>query len=67
MSVMSYLFALQGTAPMHVGGNKNAKNREIGADGMRNWSFGLFSCFVDCGFCTYENRPPIRVEPLSIY
>ena len=30
---------LQNTVPMVVGGNKNANNRPIGADGKRDWSF----------------------------
>jgi hypothetical protein len=50
---------------MHVGGNKNANNCQIGADGKRDWSYDLFDCFSRCGLCKYENRPPIRtIEPL---
>jgi hypothetical protein len=41
--------------PMVVGGNKNANNRPVGADGQRDWSFGLFDCFDRCGLCTYQN------------
>ncbi|KAF8490358.1 PLAC8 family-domain-containing protein [Russula emetica] len=41
----------QGAAPMQVGGNRNAKNRPIGPDGKRDWSFGLFDCFARCGLC----------------
>ena len=37
---------------MAVGGNKNANNRPIGADGKRDWSFGLFDCFARCQLCT---------------
>jgi Cys-rich protein (TIGR01571 family) len=40
---------------MVVGGNKNAYNRPIGADGKRGWSFGLFGCFSRCSLCTYQN------------
>jgi hypothetical protein len=36
---------------MKVGGNKNALNREIGEDGKRDWSFGLFDCRNACGLC----------------
>jgi len=42
----------QATAPMAVGGNRNALNREVAVDGRRDWSFGLFDCTSDCGlFC----------------
>ncbi|KAH9993552.1 PLAC8 family-domain-containing protein [Russula vinacea] len=41
----------QGTAPMQAGGNRNAKNCEVGSDGKRDWSFGLFDCFSTCGLC----------------
>ena len=37
---------------MLVGGNRNAKNCPIGPDGKRDWSFGLFDCFSECGLCT---------------
>lgn len=36
---------------MAAGGNKNALNREVGSDGKRDWSFGLFDCFDECGVC----------------
>jgi len=40
------------TAPMHVGGNKNAHDCPIGPDMKRDWSFGLFDCFSRCNdFC----------------
>ena len=48
--------ALQGTAPMKVGGNKNANNVPVGPDGKRDWSFGLFDCFSRCQLCTFWNR-----------
>ncbi|KAF8467965.1 PLAC8-domain-containing protein [Russula ochroleuca] len=41
----------QGTAPMRVGGSKNANNCPIGDDGKRDWSFGLFGCFSTWGLC----------------
>ncbi len=44
----------QGTAPMQVGGNRNAKNCPIGPDGMRDWSFGLFDCFSRGNLCTLD-------------
>jgi hypothetical protein len=36
---------------MVEGGNKNALNRETGADGLRDWSYDLFDCFSDWGLC----------------
>ncbi|KAH9046617.1 PLAC8-domain-containing protein [Lactarius hengduanensis] len=43
----------QATAPMATGGNINALNREVGADGRRDWSFGLFDCTSECGLCCW--------------
>ena len=37
------------------GGNKNALNRAIGEDGMRDWSFGIFDCLPRCRLCTKTN------------
>jgi hypothetical protein len=37
---------------MNEGGNKNALNREIGSDGKRDWSFGLFDCSPRYRLCT---------------
>jgi hypothetical protein len=49
---------------MSAGGNKNALNRPIGPDGKRDWSYGLFDCFSECRFCTYNstngNSFPVR-------
>ncbi|KAF8467971.1 PLAC8 family-domain-containing protein [Russula ochroleuca] len=45
------MLVLQGTAPMQIGGNRNAKNITVGADGKRDWSFGLFDCFPRCSLC----------------
>jgi hypothetical protein len=59
------LSALQGTAPMQVGGNKNANNRPVGVDGKRDWTFGLFDCFDRCGLCTYlktDEREPLFIH-----
>jgi hypothetical protein len=36
---------------MATGGNRNVLNREIGVDGHRDWSFGLFDCTHECGLC----------------
>lgn len=44
----------QGTAPMQVGGNRNARNCPVGPDGKRDWSFGLFDCFARCGLCKFD-------------
>ena len=41
---------------MKAGGKKNALDREIGADGKREWSFGLFDCFNACNVCM-PDRP----------
>lgn len=53
-SEYSFSFAFlssKNIAQMKVGGNKNALNREIGEDGKRDWSFGLFDCRNACGLC----------------
>jgi Cys-rich protein (TIGR01571 family) len=55
----------QGTAPMQVGGNKNANNRPIGADGKRDWSFGLFDCFPRCSLCCQAVLCPCVVHSKS--
>jgi hypothetical protein len=44
----------QSIVPMSAGGNKNALNRPIGPDGKRDWSYGLFDCFSECGLCTWS-------------
>jgi hypothetical protein len=36
---------------MLAGGNKNGMNRPVGPDGLRGWSYSLFGCFSECGFC----------------
>lgn len=38
-------------APMKAGGNKNALNREVGGDGLRDWSYGLLDCFAARRLC----------------
>jgi hypothetical protein len=47
---------------MKVGGNKNSLNREIGGDGKREWSYGLFDCFSDCPLCAWD-RPQYSTHP----
>ncbi|KAN0136840.1 PLAC8 family domain containing protein [Lactarius tabidus] len=37
----------QGTAPMVQRGNKNSLNREVGTDGLRDWSTKLCGCSCD--------------------
>ncbi|KAI0279928.1 PLAC8 family-domain-containing protein [Russula aff. rugulosa BPL654] len=49
------------TGPMVVGGNKNANNRPVGADGKRDWSFGLFDCFARCNLCCWATCCPCVV------
>jgi hypothetical protein len=54
--IYSTTFAsLKAIGQMNLGGNKNALNREIGEDGKRAWSYGLFDCFNHNarGSCTY--------------
>jgi hypothetical protein len=53
---------------MTVGGNRNALNREVAADGTRDWSFGLCSCFDACGICMCripQPGQPLITIPLS--
>ncbi|KAI0053148.1 PLAC8-domain-containing protein [Auriscalpium vulgare] len=33
------------------GGNKNAHGMDVGTDGKRDWSFGLFGCFQEMSTC----------------
>jgi hypothetical protein len=53
---------------MAAGGNKNALNRAVGPDGHRDWSFGLFDCFDECGVCTSSLglTSYILADPLSL-
>ncbi|KAH9052690.1 PLAC8 family-domain-containing protein [Lactarius vividus] len=51
----------QATAPMAAGGNKNASNREVGADGRRDWSHDLFDCTSACGLCCWAAWCPCVV------
>jgi hypothetical protein len=37
--------------PMKAAGNKNALNREVGEDGLRDWSYGLLDCFAARRLC----------------
>ena len=38
-------------------GNRNVKNLPLDSDGKRPWSFGMLSCFGDCGTCKYPESP----------
>lgn len=67
-SIMSYAqqqpvyqqpMGTQGMSVMGGGGNKNAKNLPVGADG-REWSYGLCSCCSDAGTC---KLPPLLRAP----
>ena len=44
-------------------GNKNALEREVGADGLRDWSYGLLDCCAVPRLCTTTNSigPSLRV------
>jgi hypothetical protein len=55
----------QGTAPMSVGGNRNALNCSIGPSGKRDWSYGLFDCFSACGLCTWNCINASHVSPYT--
>jgi len=44
----------QRTAPMEIGGNRNARNCPIGPDRQRDWSFGLCDCLSRCGTCCWS-------------
>ncbi|KAH9957326.1 PLAC8 family-domain-containing protein [Russula dissimulans] len=46
---------------MAVGGNKNSLNCQIGPDGKREWSHGLFDCFSTCGLCCWAAWCPCVV------
>jgi hypothetical protein len=41
---------------MSVDGNKNALDRPIGRDGMRDWSYDLLDCIPACGLCMLDRR-----------
>jgi hypothetical protein len=47
----------QDTAPMYLGGHRNASHRPIGPDGKRDWSFGFFDCLSRCGLCKFDPNP----------
>ncbi|KAN0139171.1 PLAC8 family domain containing protein [Lactarius tabidus] len=51
----------QETAPMGAGGNRNALNLEVGVDGQRDWSHGLFDYTDDCGLCVHATCCPCVV------
>ncbi|KAH9983169.1 PLAC8 family-domain-containing protein [Russula compacta] len=48
-------------ASRKAGGSRNALNREIGADGLRDWSFGLFDCFSTSSLCFWATFCPCVV------
>ena len=50
-SFSASVYKIQATAPMAAGGNRNALNLEVGLDGRRDWSFGLFDCTSDRRLC----------------
>ncbi|KAF8325761.1 PLAC8 family-domain-containing protein [Cantharellus anzutake] len=40
------------TRQMSPGGNRNALNKPVDPQGEREWSYGIFDCFSECGtFC----------------
>jgi hypothetical protein len=54
---------------MAAGGNRNVLNCEIGADGRRDWSHGLFDYNDECGLCmstSLVKLPYNLAEPLSL-
>ncbi|KAN0139503.1 PLAC8 domain containing protein [Lactarius tabidus] len=51
----------QPTASMVTGGKRNALNREVGVDGQRDWSHGLFSCTEECCLCCWAAWCPCVV------
>jgi len=51
----------QAAAPMAADGNRNVLNCEIGADGQRDWSHGLFDFTDECGLCCYSSFCPCVV------
>lgn len=34
-----------------LGGNRNALNKPVQSNGLRDWSFGIFDYFSECGTC----------------
>ena len=45
---------LQKEMVVEKGGNRNAKNITVDDDGLREWSFGLFSCCGQPQLCTFR-------------
>jgi hypothetical protein len=45
-------------------GNKNALNREVGTDGLRDWSFGMYDCLETQSLCTKDQLD--RIPLLSV-
>ncbi|KAM0756630.1 PLAC8-domain-containing protein [Meredithblackwellia eburnea MCA 4105] len=49
----------QGTPGMKLpGGSKNPLNKPVNAMGKREWSYGLFDCFDECGTCMMASFLP---------
>ncbi|KAI9508238.1 PLAC8 family-domain-containing protein [Russula earlei] len=46
---------------MTAGGNRNALNRETGADGLRDWSYDLLDCSSTCSLCCWATFCPCVV------
>ena len=54
---------------MAAGGNRNVLNCEIGADGKRDWSHGLFDYTDECGLCmstSLVNSVVLLTDPISL-
>jgi hypothetical protein len=51
---------------MVTGGKRNALNREVGVDGHRDWSHGLFSCTEECCLCESTSHSCMPVDPISL-
>ncbi|SRR6266702_442267 len=54
---------------MGAGGNRNTLNREVGADGRRDWSHDLFDCTSACGLCmsiSLVKLSCILADPVSL-
>ena len=51
ITAVSFLLLLKPTGPMKAGGDKNARNRPIGPDDKRDWSYGLLDCVPECRLC----------------
>ena len=50
---------------VNAGGNKNALNREIGMDGMREWSHGLLDFSNECRLCTWGQTGTTKTHRIT--